>query len=121
MKSEEPDICFDCPEKANLNDSEAANEIKELIKGLALSSSSSNNENCSVEFVGTENFTSQLVSGHVYRFDAKLKVQCDSMEKVMLCKNFKIYEPFSFNCEKPKEAPCLEVMEQENITCDEST
>ena len=121
MKSEESGICFDCPEKANLNDSEAANEIKELIEGLARFSSSSNNENCSVEFVGTENFTSQLVSGHVYRFDAKLKSQCGSMEKVMLCKNFKIYEPFSFNCEKPKEAPCLEVMEQENITCDEST
>ena len=41
MKSEESGICFDCPEKANLNDSEAANQIKELIKGLALNFSKS--------------------------------------------------------------------------------
>ena len=86
------------------------------MKGFAVSSS--NEGNCLVEFLETENFTSQLVSGHVYRFDAKLKLQCESMEKIVLCKNFQIYEPFPFNCENPKEAPCLQVLEQENITCE---
>ena len=117
MNSDDDECVFDCPEKANLNDSEAANEIKELTKGFAVSSSNAE-KSCLVEFLGTENFTSQLVSGHVYRFDAKLKLQCESMEKILLCKNFQIYEPFPFNCENPKEAPCLEVLEQENIKCE---
>ena len=60
-------------------------------------------------------------SGSMYQFDVKFKFLCDSKEKIISCKNFKIYEPFNkYGFTLCKTLPdCFQLLEQENIKCED--
>ena len=127
VKSKQPCV-FDCPRKARLDGCESASQVKELCKEFAVSSFNFE-ENCSAEFLKEENYKAHVLnstflnvnSGSVYQFDAKLKFLCDySKEKIILCKNFKIYEPFPMNPLCKKLPHCLQLLEQENIKCEQT-
>ena len=129
---------FDCPRSGSyrLDSCESASQIKDLCKEFAVSSF--NEETCtSVEFLKDEHYSVNLIdslnlpherhnipesdSGSMYQFDAKFKFLCDSNEKIILCKKFKVYEPFNkYGFTLCKTLPhCFQLLEQENIKCEQ--
>ena len=126
MKSRQPCV-FDCPRTARLDGCESAYQIKEFCKEFALSTFDFE-ENCLAEFLKEENYKAHVLDStflnvdqaSVYQFDARFKIQCNSKENIVMCKNFKIYEPFPMNPLCQKLPHCLQLLEQENITCDQT-
>ena len=107
-------MCAGCPSQTNIDDLEIGQKLKTLAKGF-YTGLATNNKDCSLKFEEATDFTSQVVAGTVYRFDAKFKLSCGSEEKEAICKNFKIFQPLPFNCENGES--CLELLDKEKIEC----
>ena len=103
-----------CPKVDNMNDFELADKMKEMSVGYY---SALLSKNCKLNFKEATNVSSQVVAGTVYRFDAKILSKCgDGPEEIVICKNFKFFEPLSFNCNKP-DGKCVDFLEKEKIAC----
>merc|ERR1739848_660759 len=100
---------------ANLNDFELTDKMKEMSLGYYSAHSS---KNCKLNFKEATNVSSQVVAGTVYRFDAKISLKCgDGLEEIVICKNFKFFQPLPFNCNEPDEK-CVE-LDKEKIACNQ--
>ena len=107
-------MCAGCPSQKNIDDLEIGQKLKNLAKGF-YTGLATNDKDCSLDLVEATDFSSQVVAGTVYRFDAKFKLTCGLEEKEAICKNFKIFQPLPFNCET--EESCLELLDKEKIEC----
>ena len=78
-------------------------------------------KSCQLKFLEAVNFSTQVVAGTIYRFDAKFSLSCgsggDNSNQIKTCKNFKFFQPLPFACDQPK-GQCLEILNREDIECD---
>jgi hypothetical protein len=67
--------------------------------------------------------TSQVVAGTNYKFSMKLRAKSGPMcqdARDRYCKNIKIHEPLSFNCQNSDPLKCLELLNADEIECYET-
>ena len=76
---------------------------------------------CQLKFLDAVNFSTQVVAGTIYRFDAEFSLNCggdnDFNNQIKTCKNFEFFEPLDFECDQPNRQ-CLEILNREDIECE---
>ena len=72
---------------------------------------------CQLKFLDAVNFSTQVVAGTIYRFDAKFSLYCGDSIEIKTCKNFEFFEPLDFECDQPNRQ-CLEILNREDIECE---
>ena len=111
------EICAGCPSEANIEEyGELADKMKEDAKNYF---STLSDKSCQLKFLEAVNFSTQVVAGTIYRFDAKFSLDCggDNSNQIKTCKNFKFFQPLPYACDKPK-GQCLEIMNAKEIECE---
>merc|ERR1711993_41187 len=83
------EICAGCPSEANIEDyGELAVKMKEDAKNYY---STLSEKSCQLKFLEAVNFSTQVVAGTIYRFDAKFSLSCgsggDNSNQIKTCKN----------------------------------
>ena len=111
--------CPGCPSEANIEDyGELAVKMKEAAKNYY---STLSEKSCQLKFLEAVNFSTQVVAGTIFRFDAKFSLNCggdgDSNNQIKTCRNFKFFRPLPYACDEPK-GQCLEILDGKDIECD---
>ena len=110
--------CAGCPIPANFEDHESAVKLKEAAKNYY---STLSEKSCQLKFLEAVNFSTQVVAGTIFRFDAKFSLNCggdgDSNNQIKTCRNFKFFRPLPYACDEPK-GQCLEILNGKDIECD---